>query len=104
MGLVSLDPQVTATASTHGLSENGNLSKHLSEEQARQPTKTEVEVESPSSAVAVATKNLAIVRSSKFRHIEGHLRDRSSFIRKFPSLSSVVPGDSNAFQVCDVSH
>lgn len=41
----------------------------------------------------------SIVRSSKFRHIEGKFRHKSSFISKIPRLSSTVPGDSNAFQV-----
>ena len=46
-----------------------------------------------------ATKSKNIVRSSKFRHIEGSSKDRATFITKFPSLSSTVPGDSNSFQV-----
>lgn len=41
---------------------------------------------------------VSFVRSSKFRHIEGHLSHRSSTIDKLPALSSTVPGDSNAFQ------
>ncbi len=54
----------------------------------------------PSSA---PPKALNIVRSSKLRHIEGSSRDRATFITKFPSLSSTVPGDSNAFQVrCNI--
>ena len=44
-------------------------------------------------------KVLNIVRSSKFRHIEGHMMHRSTNIDKIPKLSSTVPGDSNAFQV-----
>ena len=44
-------------------------------------------------------KVLNIVRSSKFRHIEGHMMHRSTQIDKIPKLSSTVPGDSNAFQV-----
>ena len=51
-------------------------------------------------------KNLNIVRSSKFRHIEGKHMHQSSQITKIPSLSSTVPGDSNGFQVdcnCPVS-
>lgn len=44
-------------------------------------------------------KTLNIVRSSKFRHIEGKFHQKSSFINKIPPLSSTVPGDSNAFQV-----
>ena len=44
-----------------------------------------------------STKSHSFVRSSKFRHIEGQLSHRSSAIDKLPSLSSTVPGDSNAF-------
>ena len=51
------------------------------------------------SGVSEAAKTMTIVRSSKFRHIEGKFRHRSTFISKIPSLSSTVPGDSNAFQV-----
>lgn len=47
---------------------------------------------------ASSTKSLTIVRSSKFRHIEGKFKHQSTFITKLPSLSSTVPGDSNAFQ------
>jgi len=52
-----------------------------------------------SSGKSGASKSFNIVRSSKFRHIEGSLKDKTTFITKFPSLSSTVPGDSNAFQV-----
>ncbi len=45
-------------------------------------------------------KSMKIVRSSKFRHIDGKFKHRSSFITKFPALRSTVPGDSNSFQVC----
>ena len=50
-------------------------------------------------AVSDVPKAINIVRSSKFRHIEGKFKHRSTFISKIPSLSSTVPGDSNAFQV-----
>ncbi len=45
-------------------------------------------------------KVLNIVRSSKFRHIEGQTMHRSTYIDKIPKLNGTVPGDSNAFQVC----
>jgi len=45
-------------------------------------------------------KVLNIVRSSKYRHIEGHMMPRSTLIDKIPKLSTIVPGDSDAFQVC----
>lgn len=44
-------------------------------------------------------KVISFVRSSKFRHIEGQLSHRSSAIDKVPTISSTVPGDSNAFAV-----
>ena len=44
-------------------------------------------------------KVVNFVRSSKFRHIEGQLSHRSSAIDKVPTISSTVPGDSNAFAV-----
>ena len=44
-------------------------------------------------------KVVSFVRSSKFRHIEGQLCHRSSTIDKVPTISSTVPGDSNAFAV-----
>ena len=44
-------------------------------------------------------KVISFVRSSKFRHIEGQLSHRSSTIDKVPTISSTVPGDSNAFAV-----
>lgn len=47
----------------------------------------------------VSAKNITVVRSSKFRHIEGKSRHNSTYITKIPALSSTVPGDSNAFQV-----
>ena len=51
------------------------------------------------SEVSDAAKTITIVRSSKFRHIEGKFRHRSTFISKLPSLSTTVPGDSNVVQV-----
>ncbi len=51
------------------------------------------------SEVSDAAKSMSIVRSSKFRHIEGKFKHRSTFISKLPSLSSTVPGDANVFQV-----
>ena len=44
-------------------------------------------------------KVMSFVRSSKFRHVEGQLSHRSSAIDKVPTISSTVPGDSNAFAV-----
>ena len=48
---------------------------------------------------ATSHKVVNLVRSSKFRHIEGQLSHRSSAIDKVPTISSTVPGDSNAFAV-----
>ena len=45
------------------------------------------------------TKVLNIVRSSKFRHIQGGTMHRSTHIEKLPKLSVAIPGESNAFQV-----
>ena len=56
--------------------------------------RTEAFLRSPSPKV------LNIVRSSKYRHIEGHMMHRSTTIDKIPKLSTIVPGDSDAFQVC----
>ena len=89
-----------AAASPSNLSESSCSSIKISEVD-RRPANVELETNTSTNAVVVTTKNLNIVRSSKFRHIEGHFRERSSFINKFPSLSSTVPGDSNAFQVSD---
>lgn len=47
----------------------------------------------------VPSRTTNIVRSSKFRHIEGKFKHRSTFINKLPPLSSTVPGDSNLLQV-----
>jgi coronin-7 len=43
-------------------------------------------------------KVLNIVRSSKFRHIQGGTMHRSTHIEKLPKLSVAIPGESNAFQ------
>ena len=51
------------------------------------------------SKVSTSNKCFNVVRSSKFRHIEGKFRHRSTFINRIPALNSTVPGDSNAFQV-----
>lgn len=56
-------------------------------------------VSSTSTTTSCTPKRVAIVRSSKFRHIEGKARHSSTYITKIPALSSTVPGDSNAFQV-----
>ena len=75
--------------------------KQSSEVKAKAPVSSERGITNPTSTDkgSTATKPLNIVRSSKFRHIEGSVKDRSTFISKFPSLNSTVPGDSNAFQV-----
>lgn len=67
--------------------------KHATQEQEKLP-------DSGSSVKSIAAhKAVSFVRSSKFRHIEGHLSHRSSTIDKVPTISSTVPGDSNAFAV-----
>ena len=55
--------------------------------------------ESRSSSFSPTPKVLNIVRSSKFRHIQGGTMHRSTHIEKLPKLSVAVPGESNAFQV-----
>lgn len=96
---VSLDPVKKPVS---GVPSESSASSTRTAEDARQPANVKLETNASAGAVARATKKMNIVRSSKFRHIEGHLCERSSFITKFPSLSSTVPGDSNAFQVSDV--
>lgn len=59
----------------------------------------EFDSESEPSPAAPVSSLRNVVRSSKFRHIEGKYRHQSSYITKLPSLSSTVPGDSNGFQV-----
>ena len=44
-------------------------------------------------------KVLNIVRSSKVRHVEGQTLHKSTFIDRVPTISTTVPGDSNAFAV-----
>ena len=44
-------------------------------------------------------KVMNIVRSSKFRHIQGGKMHRSTHIEKLPKLSVAILGESNAFQV-----
>ncbi|CAI8048905.1 Coronin-7 [Geodia barretti] len=56
------------------------------------------EEESRSSSFSPTPKVLNIVRSSKFRHIQGGTLHRSTHIEKLPKLSVAVPGDSNGFQ------
>lgn len=95
-----MDPKKQLAKETvHSPSETSTSSTSNSKA-ARQLAEVEPKTDTSTCEVVKATKNLNIVRSSKFRHIEGYLRDRSSFVTKFPSLSSTVPGDSNAFQVC----
>ena len=55
--------------------------------------------EEPQAAQSPPPKVLNIVRSSKFRHIQGGTMHRSTHIEKLPRLSVAVPGDSDAFQV-----
>jgi coronin-7 len=51
-----------------------------------------------SSSFSPTPKPLNIVRSSKFRHIQGGTMHRSTHIEKLPKLSMAVPGDCNGFQ------
>ena len=54
-------------------------------------------VEEKEAAPVVNPKLLNIVRTSKFRHIEGSVMHKSTHIDGIPPLCETVPGDSNAF-------
>ncbi|CAI8054249.1 Coronin-7 [Geodia barretti] len=62
------------------------------------PDSRTVSEESRSSSFSPTPKVLNIVRSSKFRHIQGGTLHRSTHIEKLPKLSVAMPGDSNGFQ------
>lgn len=64
-----------------------------------EPAKKELPPAQNEETKRVSTKVMTFVRSSKFRHIEGRMSHPSSTIDKVPSLSTTVPGDSNAFHV-----
>lgn len=64
-----------------------------------EPPKVPTKEEGGDSPRSPPPKVLNIVRSSKFRHIDGQMMHRSTHIDKVPKLSSTVPGDSNAYQV-----
>ena len=67
--------------------------KEVKDEQPESQTEQSRDVISPAPVIK------SVVRSSKFRHIEGKSKHSSTCITKIPSLCSTVPGDSNAFQV-----
>ena len=66
-----------------------------SKEQAKKVV--EEVVEEKEAAPVANPKLLNIVRTSKFRHIEGSVMHKSTHIDGIPPLCETVPGDSNAF-------
>ena len=63
---------------------------------------TQQSAEQPPESVAAKgppPKVFNIIRSSKYRHIQGGTMHRSTHIEKLPKLSVSIPGDSNGFQV-----
>jgi coronin-7 len=65
------------------------------QQQPKQQQQQEEESEEPKRPVNPKVLNL--VRSSKFRHIEGSIAHKSTHIESMPDLNRTIPGDSNAF-------
>ena len=66
-------------------------------QQQQQEEKQQQEKTVKEPARAVNPKVLNLVRSSKFRHIEGAILHKSTHIDSIPPLHKTIPGDSNAF-------
>lgn len=76
----------------------GNTDKPTTLVKQPVPLKQGIPAHPNEAAKTSSHKVVTFVRSSKFRHIEGHLSSQRSSIEKLPPLSNTVPGDSNAFQ------
>lgn len=94
---VSLDPKKPQQEISMAQTKEANITGSQENKPKYQP-EVDPSAGNPVSEVS-SLKSLNIVRSSKFRHIEGKYKHRSSYITKIPSLSATVPGDCNAFQV-----
>lgn len=99
---MSLDPkkrQLKVAMTKEAAPKDSVVTENVTTSNTPVPIKEDLEQVAPRAEASHQVKTVNIVRPSKFRHIEGKFRHRSTFISKMPSLSSTVPGDSNAFQV-----